>query len=508
MMSKKTFLLCLIGFLLLISLPYLIAWLAGGERYVFGGFLVNPIDGNSYLAKMQEGIQGSWKFTLPYTSEVSRGEFIFLFYLFLGHLARISHTSAVIIFHIMRILAATWMVFELKKLFERSFPDSPIAMTIGFIWALFGAGMGWLLLPTHVIPSDFWVAEGYPFLSAFVNPHFPLSIALLLSILRNSEGKPKILAVSIVFLFSLILAIIFPFGIVVGGIILLSRTVWEVIRKQYSAIPFMAAFGIGGAPYVLYQYLITQNNPALFQWNLQNLTPAPAIWDLFLSFSPALILALIGIWSVIKKRQAFQFRTCLIWLIGSVILIYLPFNLQRRFIFGLYIPTVILAVYALNQMLKNAKAHKLINNICGAASVLTNILILLIAFSGIVGKSDQYYTTKGEYEAFHWISDNTTKETIILASPGSGLLIPAQTGRRVIYGHPFETIDAVEKEQMLTDFWGGQFTNHEEIDFITENDISYVFYGPREEELGKPELLTSLEIAYQNDEVTIYGIDD
>jgi hypothetical protein len=508
MMNKKTFLLCLIGFILLITLPYLAAWLAGGEKYVFGGFLVNPIDGNSYFAKMQEGIQGSWKFTLPYTSGVARGEFIFLFYLFLGQLTRICHTTPAIIFHFIRILTAIWMVFELKKLFERAFPDSHMAMTTGFIWALFGAGMGWMLLPARVITADFWVAEGYPFLSAFVNPHFPLSIALLLFILRTSDKKPKITPVAMVFISSLIMAIIFPFGVIVGGIILFLKTSWEVIRKQYSAIPSLVAFGVGGAPYVFYQYLITQNNPALFQWNLQNLTPAPAIWDLILSFSPALILSLIGIWLVIKRREAFQYRTWLVWLIGSVILIYLPFNLQRRFIFGLYIPMIILAVYAFEKMLKNVRAQKIVVRLCVAVSVLTNILILLIASSGIAGKSDQYYMTRGEYDALRWISDNTIKDTIILASPGSGLLIPAQTGRRVIYGHPFETINAVEKERMVTNFWGGQFDDDDETSFINENDVSYVFYGPREKELGRPDLLASLKIVYQNDEVTIYGTDN
>ena len=39
---------------------------------------------------------------------------------------------------------------------------------------------------------------------------------------------------------------------------------------------------------------------------------------------------------------------------------------------------------------------------------------------------------------------------LILSSPEMGLFIPAQTGRRVLYGHPFETVNAdAEKDLVL-----------------------------------------------------------
>ena len=57
--------------LALVSLsgPFLYAWENSGEDTVFGGFLFNPIDGNSYLAKMYQGWRGDTQFTLPYTAE-------------------------------------------------------------------------------------------------------------------------------------------------------------------------------------------------------------------------------------------------------------------------------------------------------------------------------------------------------------------------------------------------------------------------------------------------------
>ncbi|GAJ13644.1 unnamed protein product, partial [marine sediment metagenome] len=40
------------------SIPYIYAAGVSGSEYIFGGFLFNPIDGNSYLAKMRQGWEG------------------------------------------------------------------------------------------------------------------------------------------------------------------------------------------------------------------------------------------------------------------------------------------------------------------------------------------------------------------------------------------------------------------------------------------------------------------
>ena len=81
MVEKRTLIWVGILAIALISVPYLIAFIGGNEQWEFGGFLLNPIDGHSYLAKMQQGFRGNWKFVLPYSSEPGTGAYLFLFFI-------------------------------------------------------------------------------------------------------------------------------------------------------------------------------------------------------------------------------------------------------------------------------------------------------------------------------------------------------------------------------------------------------------------------------------------
>jgi hypothetical protein len=54
------------------TVPYLIGWAVQTETEVFGGFIMDLDDSNSYLAVMQQGMQGSWRF-IPLSRSVASG---------------------------------------------------------------------------------------------------------------------------------------------------------------------------------------------------------------------------------------------------------------------------------------------------------------------------------------------------------------------------------------------------------------------------------------------------
>jgi hypothetical protein len=172
------------------------------------------------------------------------------------------------------------------------------------------------------------------------------------------------------------------------------------------------------------------------------------------------------------------------------------------------LPIIPLAVFGIREILNKERSRRNILRLIIAISCLTNVVLLLLAFGGMVHKSPQYYLTRGEFDALGWIQQNTGEHAVFLSSPQMGLLIPAFTGRRVVYGHPFETVNASQQEQTVLKFWEGQLSSREIRDLFTDNGIQYIFDGPREKTLGVPAFLKGCNMVYAQEGVTIYAIDE
>ncbi|RLC86261.1 MAG: hypothetical protein DRI79_10275, partial [Chloroflexi bacterium] len=73
--------------LLVISIPYALAWVCQTPARVFSGFNFLMDDAFSYLAKMRQGAEGAWLFHIAYTPEPHPGTLFFPFHLLLGKVA-------------------------------------------------------------------------------------------------------------------------------------------------------------------------------------------------------------------------------------------------------------------------------------------------------------------------------------------------------------------------------------------------------------------------------------
>jgi hypothetical protein len=496
----------LVAFILAITLPYLHAHFAAGDKLVFSGFLLNPVDGNTYLAKMYQGWAGEWQFTLPYTAQKGDGAYLFLFYLFLGHLSRWTGLPLVVVFHIARVLGAVFMLAALFAFCRHIFAYDLRSSRKAVLLAAIGSGVGWLALPTGQFTSDFWVAEAYPFLSAYANPHFALGLALLLTLFLFCCREPSIRNSLLLFGLSILLAIIQPFGVVIGLIVIggkLALDSWDEHRLKWK--PMLPVLLGGGIP-LLYQYWAILSDPLLSGWNLQNVTPAPPLWDLVLSLSPALPLAIFTIGKSWKAGALKEIRLPVVWLIAGLVLIFVPFNLQRRFMLGIYVPVAILAVSALAHL--EGKRSLRTWTALLVVSVLTNIIILAAGIFGATAQDPAIYLTRGEYEALEWIAAETNEDAIILSSPEMGRFIPAYTGRRVVYGHPFETVDAEEQERIVRAFYAGAENENQMAANMQSIGVDYVFVGPREREIGTPHWISGWMPVYQSGDISILKIED
>src|SRR5690606_34047386 len=91
------------GILVTLTLiPY--AWALASNHaeddWQFMGMLANPKDGATYLSKIEQGRNGVWLFELRHTPEKHNGAGFHVFYLLLGHAARLTGLSSVLVFHL------------------------------------------------------------------------------------------------------------------------------------------------------------------------------------------------------------------------------------------------------------------------------------------------------------------------------------------------------------------------------------------------------------------------
>lgn len=480
-------------FILTISVPYLYANRAADDAHAFGGFLLNPLDGNSYLAKMHQGFDGAWTFTLPYTAEPGEGAAINLYYLFLGHIARWLGLSLIFTVHLARVLGAGLLCASLYRLFSSAFADSHRRLW-AFGLALFGSGLGWLAIAFGAFTSDFWVAEAYPFLAAFANAHFPLGLALQIALLHPfRKGGHLVSAV-----LAALLSLVYPFGWVITVVALSFFALRHWRKEGWAAqLPHALAVLIGGLPYAAYSLWIVNSHPVLALWNQQNITPAPALLDFLVSFSPALILAVVGAFYALRSKDN-NLQLLAIWLVLGAVMVYAPTSLQRRFISGLYVPVAGLAVFAAYQFATRARLILLAMLLL---SLPTNLLILLGVFQAAKTQNPELYLQKSELAAFAWLRTHADPGALILASPASGLLLPAYADLRVIYGHPFETAHADLKRAEVEAFFAGESTPQ----IFDDYQIDYVLLGPREALLGAPSPPAGWRSVFSDGDVSLYA---
>src|ERR1700719_2540101 len=95
-----------IALALVTALPYLYGYLAQPHGQVFMGFFYLGDDANTYLAKMRQGWEGAWAWQNRYTTESSPTVYLFMFWIFLGHVAALFNLPLIVVFHLAMVAGA------------------------------------------------------------------------------------------------------------------------------------------------------------------------------------------------------------------------------------------------------------------------------------------------------------------------------------------------------------------------------------------------------------------
>jgi hypothetical protein len=347
----------------------------------------------------------------------------------------------------------------------------------------------------------------YPFLSAYATPHFAFGLALMLYLLTpGAESDSPASSHLSDALAALALSLIYPFGIVIALLGLSSALAWQLLflhhRSGRAAVLLKSRallVLITGAPILLYDYWVVRTDPQLMDWISQSITPPPPLWDFAISLSPFLLLAIPGAIRVIRSGNIKQL-TLVFWAALASVFIYLPISQPRRFTVGLFVPFVLLAVTGLESLVRDSIPRMRFYRVVTFGIALpTNLVILLAGCYGIQTHDSRLYMTADEVNAYQWLQSNTPPDALILAAPQTGLLIPGQAGRRVIYGHPFESWRAEAGEKATRHFYE---TGDDSI--LRLYPIEYIFHGPRETSLNPSLDLHNFRCVYSAGTVSIY----
>jgi hypothetical protein len=458
------------GFLVAASvLPYLWAFISlnAQPNHRFVGILHSPLDSAVYIAKVEQGVRGAWLSTLTHTPEATQGIFINGFYLALGHLGNALGLSSLMAFHLARLTMSFAMFVALYHLGSTIWQRlRPRRLFFGVLAV--GSGLGWLALmmfpetPQTQLAVDLTLFEAIPLLSTFANPHFPLAVALIaliasmyVTVFRPGfRESPSIVNGGLgIALCSLALVIILPHGwlpiasaLVVYVIILMLRT-RQLPRLELSWVGLMI---LPALPILVYYAALMTADTTIGAWVAQNRIAPTSPWRYLFGFGLPLVAALPGIWRGLRRFERDGDRFMLIWLIVNVVVLYLPLPMPQRSVIGLFIPIVYFATRALEDFW----FHRIRNNWRDAALVTffvfiipSNILMAIVPMIGINdavrGEEGGLMMPRGYTDAFRWLNNTRERGAVVLAQPLPSLWLPAYAPMRVVYGHPYDTLNSL-----------------------------------------------------------------
>lgn len=510
-----------LALLALSCIPYLVAWAITPPDLQFGGLLANPLDGNSYLAKMRIGAQGSLRYSLIFSSEEQEGYFFYLPYLLWGNLTARLGLPITLAYHLGRLLGGLFFLWSAHQ-FLRRFAPTPTVHRLAWVLVALSSGLGWAALPFGHIAPDLWVPEANSFYSLFTNVHFPLATGLVLWLYllcvdpsgEHAPGRPGWKRMLLATLCSGGMALALPFAALSIYPIMAAGLAWKWFRARrfpWGGVWTAAASALPVALVGAYDLVVVASDPLVRVWTEQDVNLSPPLWDVGLAYGLVGVFALWGAWRTVQAQEERAIHLVL-WAIVNLALLYAPTALQRRLFMGLHIPLCGLAARGLVDLLGSvrspARRRFLAASFVGF-SALSNLVVIAIALSGAFAHDRHYYFTRAEGEAMAWLSEHASPGSVVLAAPSTSLFVPVWAGLPVVYGHPLETAHARERKEEVERFFAGTLSPQGEREWLAARRVRYLLWGPEEEALARfrPEEKPYLVPLFQAGSVRVLGVD-
>ena len=510
-----------LGFGLLVmiitSIPYIIGYARQGETWQFTGFVFGVEDGNSYIAKMLSSAYGAWLFKTPYTTSFQRGVVAFIPYLALGKLASGSgmHEQLLALFHIFRIGGGMLAILAMYDFLSLTIINIELRR-FGLVLCVLGGGLGWLAvsLGSKSLPLEFYSPETFGYLSIFGIPHLALARAtflwsLVIYIRFVTKGDPAWWRQSYrLGLLWLATSVAQPITALVLGVLIglhcLVTGFWQIIRnrddrtegiKRWRGIVLMAAVSfLLPAPFLLYNYLSFSFDPFLSAWTAQNIILSPEPVQYLLAYGIILPFAISGALHL-TRLDTWKGLFFVTWILALPVLAYAPFNLQRRLLEGMWIALVASAMVAIEVWCANIPAGSSTwfrkRHLSRWILLLAFPSTLILLFGGLLTSwqpSMPVFRPRDEILAFEYLKQSAAKGDVVLASFDTSNALPAWAPLRVVIGHGPESVGLADLRPQVDAFYSSASSDEERRQFLEEQKVRFVIWGPLERGLGQWDL--------------------
>ena len=496
--------------------PYAWCALQATPEHPFSGLVYDVEDVRTYLAEMRQGAEGAWLLHLPYTSEDHPRAFVHGLYLLLGKLLPLLGGDVLALFHGARAILGVAALVSVYR-FHAAFSGLVAVRKVAWLLTALSSGMGWLLVLLGRsqwlgdMPIDFWVPEAFTLPIVYAFPHISLSLVLLLeallAYLRAAEGGGRRHALRGGAL-ALALAFVVPFDLgVVYGAIGAHLLALALLRRAHlwEAFPAALALGAVSLPGLAYNGWVFTFNEAFREWSRQNLGFSPHPAHFLVAYLFLALLAVPGLARMLKQRHLRDLF--LVGWIGAVaLLLYLPFNLQRRLIIGTHPVLCFLAAVGFLQgiipwasrsrpwrwLLARGRGRYTPRGLrrLGVYAVLclslpSNLLLLAGPLVQAQGHIPPLYLTREQAEAAQWLAEHAQSRSVVLSSPAVGNILPTVAPVWVFLGHGAITAQFDRKVAEAAWFYAHAAEEPEAARaWLEAQGIDYVYLGPDERALA------------------------
>jgi hypothetical protein len=501
------------------TIPYLVGGLSQTGAWRFGGFVLGVEDGNSYIAKMEQGARGAWLFTLPYSSEPQRGVPLYEFHLLLGKVAGPQHDAQVLAYHLARVILGMALLLISYRFLAEFLPDVR-SRRLGLALVAVGGGLGWLLALLGLdhlfgsLPIDFYSPEAYTFLILYALPHLAAARCLfLLGLLAYLRGRGVaagllLLGVSLIQPLSVIVAWV-VIGVDVVLLWITSRLVLQPptsnLQPLTSKLPIALATVLISSPFALYTVYLFSADPLLRQWNAQNILASPHPLHYVLGYGVFAVLG-VGGWRTLLQRRPELARLTAGWALAVPFLLYAPLTTQRRLVEGFQLPLVGLAVLGLAGVVQAYRRWAL--SLVLALTVPTSALLL--AGGVVAGRTlaEPLFHPADQLASFDWLSQHARPGQVVLSSFETGNALPAYTPLVAYIGHGPETVFLARKQPLVAAFYRSSTGEEARRGLLADGRVAFVVFGPHERALGDfdPDVVDYLRWRFSSGGYAIYEV--